>query len=102
MEVRPIDANALLTVPNVNKVTEYDETGCGISYNAVSVESIEKAPTLDYAPVVHGEWMDNVDENGFLRNAWRKCSACGGLNYSKKPNYCPNCGAKMRGEAGAE
>ena len=43
-----------------------------------------------------GEWMDNVDENGFLCNAWRKCSACGGLNFSKRPPFCPNCGADMR------
>jgi rubrerythrin len=45
--------------------------------------------------VVHGRWIDNIDENGVLCNAWRKCSACGGLNYSKRPPYCPNCGAKM-------
>ena len=43
-----------------------------------------------------GEWMDNVDETGLLRNAWRKCSACGGLNFSKRPPLCPNCGADMR------
>jgi rubrerythrin len=45
--------------------------------------------------VVHGRWIDNTDERGFLCNAWRKCSVCGGLNYSKRPPYCPNCGAKM-------
>ena len=59
---------------------------------------IEKAPAIDVAPVVRGRWLNNLDENGFLCNVWRKCSACGGLNYSKKPPYCPNCGARMDGE----
>lgn len=56
----------------------------------------------DIVPVVHGRWIDNVDENGKLCNVWRKCSACGCLNFSKKPPYCPNCGAKMDGGNDAE
>jgi hypothetical protein len=59
---------------------------------------IKQLPAADVVPVVHGRWVDNVDENGFLCNVWRKCSACGCLNYSKKPPYCPNCGARMDGE----
>ena len=56
---------------------------------------IEKAPTVDAVPVVHGQW--NADET---------CSLCGeksteGLDATKwdywLPNYCPNCGAKMDG-----
>lgn len=50
--MRQIDADALLTVPNVQKVTEYDETGEGITYLAVPVEAIEKAPTLEAVPIV--------------------------------------------------
>ena len=48
-DMRLIDANALLTVPNVRTVAEYDETGDFITYRAVPVESIEKAPTVLYA-----------------------------------------------------
>ena len=59
---------------------------------------IGKTPTVDAVPVVHGRWIDNLDENGYLCNAWRKCSVCVGLNWSKRPNYCPNCGAKMDGD----
>lgn len=51
--MRPIDGDARLTVPNVQKVTEYDETGEGITYLAVPVEAIEKAPTIEAEPVVH-------------------------------------------------
>lgn len=61
---------------------------------------VHSMPAADVATVVHGEWIDNIDENGFLCNAWRKCSACGGLNYSKRPPFCPNCGADMRERKG--
>ena len=61
-----------------------------------AVDRVEKASIVDAVEVVHGRWIDNIDENGYLCNAWRKCSACGGLNWSKRPNYCPNCGADMR------
>lgn len=54
---RLIDADALMSVPNVCKVTEYDESGCGVSYLAVPVEAIEKAPTIDAEPVRHGRWI---------------------------------------------
>ena len=67
-----------------------------VSFNENQAKYIESIPQ-DAVPVVHGRWIDNVDEKGVLRNAWRSCSACGGLNWSKKPNYCPNCGAKMDG-----
>ena len=56
---------------------------------------IQKAKVIEAEPVKHGRWIDNIDDNGVQCNAWRKCSSCGGLNWSKKPNYCPNCGAKM-------
>lgn len=58
---------------------------------------IEQAPTLDYAPVVHGEWIKQ--KNGRLI-----CSVCGvrGLQDSDELDYyyypsvkCPNCGAQM-------
>ena len=61
---------------------------------------LNNTPRVDAVEVVHGRWIDNIDENGYLCNAWRKCSACGGLNYSKRPPYCPNCGAKMDGDEG--
>ena len=53
--------------------------------------AIANAPTIDAEPVKHGE---NISENGFL------CSVCsfgdfGGF-HGYEPNYCPNCGAKMK------
>lgn len=61
--------------------------------------TIIEAPTIEAEPVRHGRWVNDLDENGFLCSAWRKCSVCGGLNFSKRPPYCPNCGAKMDGDS---
>jgi hypothetical protein len=53
-------------------------------------EDIDKLPTVDAAPVVHGRWDDEC-----------RCTACGwyGDDIYKRLalsfDYCPNCGAKM-------
>ena len=52
---------------------------------------IEKAPTVDAVPVVHGH---RVDDGGF----YARCSQCEGV-LPLCANYCPNCGAKMDGGA---
>ena len=49
-------------------------------------------PTADVVDVKHGK---NISDNGFL------CNVCsfgdfGGF-HGYEPNYCPNCGADMRG-----
>lgn len=60
-------------------------------------EAIAKQPIVDAVPVVHGEWeyqwFDSV------------CSNCGYINKADSVtrirddhNFCPNCGADMRGE----
>lgn len=54
-------------------------------------ERLADAPTIDAAPVVHGEWkFDDFDGDGKDYT----CSICGWSCYSDS-NYCPNCGAKM-------
>ena len=62
---------------------------------------LNAAPTIDAAPVVHGEWKVWSDD----RNAY-DCSVCGTtfVLYEGTPtdndwNYCPNCGARMDGGA---
>ena len=49
-------------------------------------EAIDYAPSIDAEPVRHGRW-----EHGM------RCSGCGQVDTTK-PNYCPNCGAKMDAE----
>ena len=70
-------------------------------YAAAFVE-IRRLPAADVKPTVHGRWIDHMVRD------WC-CSECGeeidkvrkvdGYCYDDKPNYCPNCGAKMDGDA---
>ncbi len=82
MEVRPIDANALL---KKGKCSQY--TGDFIPLN-----DLKNAPTLDYEPVVHAHWV---------KPSWggskHGCSNCGHTaDLSKQGSeYCSYCGAKM-------
>ena len=68
---------------------------------------IVDAPTVDAVEVVHGVWMDFADSFDKRRGRMDlRCSVCRN-RASKfvygtedwwdgcKPNYCPNCGAKM-------
>lgn len=60
----------------------------------VDINLIDEIPAADVAPVVHGQWLDNVD--------YMFCSKCGmQWNYydndTQDFKYCPNCGAKMDG-----
>lgn len=65
------------------------------------IRLLEKAPTVDAVPVVHGRWIEDHD--------YLKCPECGVMvkwdftffdigNW----NYCPNCGAKMDIEDGGD
>ena len=68
---------------------------------------IQDIPAADVAPVVRGEWMVSLE-----RPVGTICSKCGFAWSDKidavklepilskiKTNYCPNCGADMRGVA---
>ena len=46
--------------------------------------------TVEYAPVVHGEWIQ--------MNGHKYCNVCWHKDSPILTNYCPNCGAKMDGE----
>ena len=59
---------------------------------------IDKVPTLDAVPVVHGRWVP-VPSSDMMTGKAYKCSECGKMRYgSFMPNYCQNCGADMRGD----
>ena len=63
---------------------------------------IDEASIIEAEPVRHGRWVDRMVRD------WR-CSECGepiykvrkvdGYCFDDKPNYCPNCGAKMDGDS---
>lgn len=65
--------------------------------------SIDKIPTADVRENVRGEWItvsfETTDRNGqiFTIGESNKCSVCG-HNSDARFNFCPNCGANMRGD----
>ena len=44
----------------------------------------------------HGEWIYGTDEDGIEDLYPLTCSVCG-EKYPWQPNFCPNCGARMKG-----
>ena len=104
-KMRLIDADELLTD---NTWTWFDEYG---NYTAVG-EIINDAPTIDTEPVKHGEWINrritkkdvrHLETYGELVGYHDICSVCGFDIHefwyaTGKPQYCPKCGADMRGD----
>jgi hypothetical protein len=97
-----ISRSALLGGYDVRKVTEYDESGCGLEYKAVPVEAIEAAPAVDAEPVRHGRWIQSKTVPSY-----HSCSYCKrphnmpkSCNVYVLPYYCMDCGAKMDAEVG--
>lgn len=56
--------------------------------------TIKLIPSADVAPVRHGRW-EVIDAEEPRRYG---CSECKRLSWHME-NYCPNCGAKMDGDA---
>ena len=67
-------------------------------------EAIRKA--MDTMPTIEpeqrtGKWIEPSREGclTFDYKAFRECSMCGKKQFlAEKMNFCPNCGADMRGE----
>lgn len=93
---RYIDADAFEKYITRDEWDTPDETWRPESEFGLIIDAI---PTADVVEVVHGEWI-NIDKRG--KNV--QCSKCGntldlrGVNAGRgDANYCPNCGAEMRG-----
>lgn len=90
MGVRPIDANN----PELERKAFYpNQNNILLNEKVIRYSYIQKAPTLDYAPVRHGEWVQGewaTYPEGYVCN---RCST----GYAIPYNYCPSCGAKMDG-----
>lgn len=62
-------------------------------YAYAAAEMVDKAPTIEVEPVIHGRWEEHKRPTEHL-----VCSACCRKNFMRvKSNYCPNCGARMDG-----
>ena len=54
-------------------------------------EKILDLPSADVRENIHGEWKAE------FKGGRKLCSNCGIFNFSKYKNFCPNCGADMKG-----
>ena len=54
-------------------------------------DMVSRFPAADVAPVRHGRWLPF---HSTAAGDIQYCSACE-IGCTWKPNYCPNCGAKM-------
>ena len=109
-EKRLIDANGKHTINAV------DMTGFILCFSNGIISVVDRfghvacefyaddIPTVDAVEAVHGEW--EITEYDYLSLVEMKCSVCGesyGFEYfedvtPQNYHYCPNCGAKMKGE----
>ena len=80
-----------------DEFSEVDENGlhserwCGIMD---AKQIIINAPFVSDRP--QGEWIIEIDINNYT---YGRCSICGMRQYAGHLNFCPNCGADMRGKA---
>ena len=73
----------------------YKSAGISAEAKAKMTRWLNKAPAADVREVKRGKW---------IYDSWCKfrCSECRALSKSEpagRENFCPNCGADMRGEA---
>ena len=59
------------------------------AYTAVAI-----IRSISSADRPQGEWIIEIDANG---NTYGRCSICGMKQYAGQLNYCPDCGARMKG-----
>ena len=115
--MRLIDADALLEQIDTERDILAMDGRLGTEHILVHYvrEFIENAPTVDAVEIVKdmlkGEMkLMPLEVDAVRRGRWlfpfgdrryKKCSECGRTFYSipYDSNYCPNCGARMDGEA---
>ena len=61
---------------------------------------IKDAPTIEAEPVRHGQWLSDKERFMYCSECEKRASSLilvkdNGHWRQEKPNYCPNCGAKM-------
>ena len=88
--MRLIDADQFGVVSFQGKSEDYIDNEDFIKGVLFVLDKIHEAPTVERP---HGEW----ENCGGIFCA--RCSVCKEVAYETAGNFCPNCGADMRGEA---
>lgn len=91
---RLIDADALTDKVDkyIYRITRASKRKLKAGESAILADikaHIELSPTIDAVPVKRGKWT--------VTPIYIKCSECGESFMLIPQNYCPNCGADMRG-----
>lgn len=84
--MRLIDADALKEYIDLQKWRKFDGCTIGEAFKIMTDEQ----PTIEERKM--GKW-----ERKLYQTPWPICSECG-IYGANESNYCPNCGADMRGE----
>ena len=64
------------------------------------MENINAIPSADVRENIHGEWEEVTDYKDDNVYQWHIiCSVCRQRGMFESDNFCPNCGADMRGKA---
>ena len=81
---------------DIRPFSEYESNRSNKDWVRRFENAIDAQPTADVRENVKGEWIEQEDD---YYHYW-ECSECGfGVGLDDIRNYCPNCGADMRGEA---
>ena len=59
------------------------------------LDEVIDAPPADVAPVVHGRWISKNHHGYEWVFVCSNCDYIDGYPFNDRPNYCPNCGARM-------
>lgn len=67
-----------------------------------ALEAFNEIPAADVRPVVRGKWDEEHEPFTWMGYTRWSCSCCGfkcgyELEIKNRTNFCPNCGADMRG-----
>ena len=74
---------------------ECEELPVAKHWDGHTEEDVARLLSLDVRPVVRGKWQSWEQDKPPCK--WYSCDYCG-FHALSESNYCPNCGADMRGE----
>lgn len=96
-EQRLIDANKLSEQMSAN-FEQCVYGGVASAECQIALDTISEAPTVDAVELVHGRWERRIPDHEMPWYWVHECSGCAFRGESWY-RYCPNCGAKMDGDA---